>query len=172
MGDIAPEESFFDRKSYRYRKLIKLPGSEMEVIMEYILTLGLTTAIIAPLMAIYRKKRTGKKIKYALIAQIVCFFAICVLICGTGIGTALAADDASPAGAMASPAGTGMLAAAISTGMSCLGAGIAVAAAASAAIGAISENDKSFGKALIFVALAEGVALYGFLISFLILGRL
>ena len=52
-----------------------------------------------------------------------------------------------------------------------IGAGIAVASSASAAIGAISENPKTFGKALIFVALAEGVALYGMLISIQILAK-
>ncbi|MFQ9597677.1 MAG: ATP synthase subunit C [Streptococcus sp.] len=42
---------------------------------------------------------------------------------------------------------------------------MAVAAAAPAAIGAFSENEKNFGKSMIFVALGEGVAIYGLLIS-------
>lgn len=62
------------------------------------------------------------------------------------------------------------LAAALSTGLSCVGAGIAVASAASAALGALSEDSSIMGKALIFVALAESIALYGLLISFSILG--
>ena len=61
------------------------------------------------------------------------------------------------------------LAAALSTGLGSIAAGIAVGAGAPAAIGAISENEKSFSKALIFVALGEGVAIYGLLISILIL---
>lgn len=63
------------------------------------------------------------------------------------------------------------IAAGLSTGMATIGAGIAVGAAASAALGALSENDKIFGKSLIFVALAEGIALYGVLVSVLILGQ-
>ena len=59
--------------------------------------------------------------------------------------------------------------AALSTGLSGIGGGIAVASAASAAIGAMSENEKIMGKTLIFVALAEGIALYGLVISILIL---
>ena len=47
----------------------------------------------------------------------------------------------------------------------------AEAAAAPAAIGATSEDPKSFGKSIIFVALGEGIALYGLLISILILGK-
>ena len=64
-----------------------------------------------------------------------------------------------------------MLAAALATGISGIGGGIAVAGAAPAAIGATSEDPKAFGKSLIFVALGEGVALYGLLVSILILNK-
>ena len=80
------------------------------------------------------------------------------------------------AGESAAAASTGMgmgyIAAALSTGLSCIGAGIAVASAASAALGAISEDSSVLGKSLIFVALAEGVALYGLIVSIMILGKL
>ena len=85
-------------------------------------------------------------------------------------GQAFAADSA--AAAAGSAAGLGYLAAALSTGLSCIGAGIAVASAASAALGAISEDSSILGKSLIFVALAEGVALYGLIVSIMILGKL
>lgn len=62
------------------------------------------------------------------------------------------------------------LAAALSTGLACIGAGIAVGNAGAAAIGATAEKPESFGRALIFVGLAEGIAIYGFVISFIILG--
>lgn len=68
--------------------------------------------------------------------------------------------------------GMGYLAAALVTGLSCIGGGIAVASAASAALGAISEDSSVLGKSLIFVGLAEGVCLYGLIISFMILGNL
>jgi len=61
------------------------------------------------------------------------------------------------------------LAAALSTGMACLGAGIAVSATGAAAVGAIAEKPESFGRSLIFVGLAEGIAIYGLIISFMIL---
>jgi len=57
------------------------------------------------------------------------------------------------------------------TGLGAIGTGIAVSSAAAAAIGSISENENNFGKAMIFVAMAEGIAIYGLLISFMILGR-
>ena len=64
-----------------------------------------------------------------------------------------------------------MLGAALATGISGIGGGIAVAAGAPAAIGATSEDPKAFGKALIFVALGESIALYGLVISIMILGK-
>ena len=69
-------------------------------------------------------------------------------------------------------AGLGYLAAGLSVGLACIGGGIAVSSAASAALGAISEDSSILGKSLIFVGLAEGVCLYGLIISFMILGKL
>ena len=68
--------------------------------------------------------------------------------------------------------GLGYLGAALVTGISGLGSGIAVASSASAALGALSEDGSLFGKSIIFVAMAEGIALYGLIISFMILGKL
>ena len=79
---------------------------------------------------------------------------------------------AATAAANGSTLATGYLAAALVTGLSCIGGGIAVASAASAALGAISEDSSVLGKSLIFVGLAEGVCLYGLIISFMILGNL
>lgn len=67
--------------------------------------------------------------------------------------------------------GMAYIGAALSTGIAAIGGGIAVGAGAPAAIGALTEDPKSFGKALIFVALGEGIALYGMLISILILNK-
>ena len=79
---------------------------------------------------------------------------------------------ATAAEAAGNATGFGYIAAALSTGLSCVGGGIAVSSAASAALGAISEDASALGKSLIFVGLAEGVCLYGLIISFMILGKL
>jgi V/A-type H+/Na+-transporting ATPase subunit K len=63
------------------------------------------------------------------------------------------------------------LAAGISTGLAALGAGVAVSGTGAAAIGAIAEKPEALGRSLIFVGLAEGVAIYGLLIAFLVLFR-
>ncbi len=61
------------------------------------------------------------------------------------------------------------IAAALSTGLSCLGAGYAVASSAAAASGAIAEKPETFGRLLVFVGMAEGVAIYGLIVSFMII---
>ena len=96
-------------------------------------------------------------------------FAVAMIMLLTG-SPVQAADAASTAASSAT--GLGYIAAALVTGLSCIGGGIAVASAASAALGAISEDASVLGKSLIFVGLAEGVCLYGLIISFMILGQL
>ena len=66
----------------------------------------------------------------------------------------------------------GLVAAALATGLAGIGGGMAVASAAPPAIAANSENEKTFGKSLIFVALGESIALYGLVISIMILSKL
>jgi V/A-type H+-transporting ATPase subunit K len=63
------------------------------------------------------------------------------------------------------------LAAAIAAGLGSVGAAYAVGATGSAAIGVIAEKPEAFGRVLIFVGLAEGIAIYGLIIAFMILGR-
>ncbi|MBF0272715.1 MAG: H+transporting two-sector ATPase C subunit [Magnetococcales bacterium] len=81
------------------------------------------------------------------------------------------APTAPPAGLPIEP-GMGYLAAALATGISALAAGFAVAHVGSAAIGAITEKPELLGRMLILVGLAEGIAIYGLIISILILNRL
>ena len=93
-------------------------------------------------------------------------FAIASIAMLAGPDSVHAATAAANGATLAT--GMGYLAAALVTGLSCIGGGIAVASAA----GAISEDSSVLGKSLIFVGLAEGVCLYGLIISFMILGNL
>ncbi len=139
---------------------------------ELLLPLLLIVLISLPLVNVFRGKTSAKSAKIRVVTHIALFFAVLagVLIYNVNGVTALAAEGEAVdqmSGSIAQ--GLGFIAAALATGMSALGAGIAVAAAAPAAIGAFSENDKNFGKSLIFVALGEGVAIYGLIISILII---
>jgi V/A-type H+/Na+-transporting ATPase subunit K len=66
----------------------------------------------------------------------------------------------------------GYMAAAVATGASALAAGYAVAVVGSAAVGALAEKPELLGRLLILVGLAEGIAIYGLIVSVLILNRL
>lgn len=134
-----------------------------------------------PLVPMLRGVKSGKKVKRSVIFNLCGFFGIVLLMVLFPVGdfVALAATDAasvpesvSQAVNMSTGVGLAYLAAAIAGGMSAIGAGIAVASAAPAAIGATSEDPKSFGKAMIFVVLGEGVAIYGLLIAILIINKL
>ena len=142
--------------------------------MEYILLFVLVAIILVPAILIGKGIVTGKKAKFAMIFNIIAFFAICGgCLIDPLSGLALASGEAVGAGAIASSAaGMGYLSAAISVGVGCIGGGVAVASSASTAIGALSENPKIMGKAIIFVALAEGIALYGMLIAIQILNKI
>jgi V/A-type H+-transporting ATPase subunit K len=66
----------------------------------------------------------------------------------------------------------GFMAAAIVAGLAALGAAYAVAVVGAAAMGAVAEKPETAGRALLFVGLAEGIAIYGLVIAIMILGRL
>jgi len=64
------------------------------------------------------------------------------------------------------------IAAALATGLSSIGAGIAVSQVGAAAVAAISEKPELFGRVLIILGLAEGIAIYGLIISFVIIASI
>jgi len=65
----------------------------------------------------------------------------------------------------------GLIAAAIAFGLGAIGAGIAISHVGAAAMGAIAEKPEMAGQALIFVALAEGLVVFGFITALMILGK-
>lgn len=146
--------------------------------MNYVLLFTMPLVVVASIMAplfvclkrMHDKKPFNKKV--SVIANVASFFGVMAVmtvlpLTGAFAETAEAVNEAAANGGLAE--GLKYIGAALSTGLGTIGTGIAVGGAAPAAIGAVSENDKSFSKALIFVALGEGVAIYGLLISILIL---
>jgi len=101
-----------------------------------------------------------------------------VLIVGNVVGAfvlpqvVLAVEPADAAAEGGKPAAAGEPTAfpiAIVVGVSCLAAGYAVGRVGSAAIGAVSERPEMFGRALVFVGLAEGIAIYGLIIGIMLM---
>ena len=134
----------------------------MSTIIEILTAAALILSIIIPGGAFLLGERNKKRYKKSLAVN--CFFFFGTLLVGTiamfaGAQNVQAATDAAGSGLAT---GLGYLGAALVTGLSGIGSGI----------GAISEDGSLFGKSMIFVAMAEGIALYGLIISFMILGKL
>jgi len=68
--------------------------------------------------------------------------------------------------------GPAYMSAAVAVGLACIGSGFAVGKIGSAGMGAISEKPEMMGRVLVFVGLAEGIAIYGLIISIMILNKL
>lgn len=147
----------------------------MTALVKITLTIALTLSLVVPFVVFYFGEKTKKRFKNALGFNLSFFFGsiliatIFMFTTGSVEASAAAAAETAQAGIAT---GLGYIAAALVTGLSCIGGGIAVASAASAALGAISEDQSILGKSILFVGLAEGVALYGLIISFMILGKL
>lgn len=141
--------------------------------MKFLAVLFASFAMFSPLFLAGIRRYTGRKARRALGANIASFFACLTLATVLGIGgSASAAESVAAAASSGLAEGLKYVGAALAVGLSGIGGGIAVAAGAPAAIAAASEDPKSFGKSLIFVALGESIALYGVVISILILNKL
>ena len=143
----------------------------MTLTVKLLLVAALILSIILPFGYYLIGEKNKKRYKRAIASNIFFFFSA-IIIAGIMLFTGAPVQAADTAAAASSATGMGYIAAALSTGLSCVGGGIAVASAASAALGAISEDSSALGKSLIFVGLAEGVCLYGLIISFMIIGKL
>ena len=145
----------------------------MTLTVKLLVIAAIVLGIILPFGYFLLGEKSKARYKKTLAANVFIYFgafviATIMLFGGEPVQAAEAAAAAE--GSLAT--GLGYISAALATGMSCVGGGIAVASAASAALGAISEDSSALGKSLIFVGLAEGVCLYGLIISFMILGKL
>lgn len=154
-----------------------------------ILTIALPMAalVVSVLFAIKCMKKThnpkkafSKQLVILCVMLAVCFsltFAVAAVenndaAATTETETATTAETAETA-TTATDSGAGLatglalVGAGLAIGLAAIGAGIALSAGAPAAIGAVAENPKAFGKSIIFVALGEAVAIYGFIIAIL-----
>lgn len=145
-------------------------------IIAVIATLLVIMTIATGVFLEYRNMSADRKLlKKVLKANLFIFLplliAATIIMVPQFVGAEPATTTAAATSGM-SAQGIGYIAAAISTAVGALGAGYAVAVVCSSALGAVSENPDIFGKTLIFAGLAEGIAIYGLIVSILILGKL
>ena len=105
---------------------------------------------------------------YILLAVIGTFFCA-RSFAGTSAGHETVQPEATPANG--GNVKYGLMAAAAAFGLGAIGAGIAIAHVGAAAVGAVAEKPQIAGQALIFVALAEGLVVFGFITALMILGK-
>lgn len=139
-----------------------------------IAALAALAVIIVPLVLINRRAKAGKSVKkplYANLAMFFVMFAVCgCVFLGQGVAAANeAAEVAAAGGGTDWTQAFAYLGAALAVGISGIASGIAVSNSACAAIGALTENESTFGKSIVFVGLAEGIAIYGLLVAIIIL---
>lgn len=158
----------------------------MTTLFYLIMTVVPAAVLLASVVYTLKKHSEGQSVKRSMRMNAATFMVMILLVAGCAMGAfATGSDDtAAPVDNTATvetveteetvndnSKGLGLLAAGLVTGLAGIGGGIAVAAGAPAAIAATSEDPKAFGKALIFVALGESIALYGVVISILILNK-
>ena len=134
--------------------------------LDYVLLLVPVVFLVGSVYYAYRTVSLRKRSRKSAVTRQIAAFVVVGTVCLLGSLTAFAANGDAAAASAGSDIGLGLIGAALATGISGIGGGIAVGNAAPAAIGATSEDPKAFGKALIFVAL------YGLLVSILIINKL
>ncbi len=140
--------------------------------------IGLPVIAIAAVAA-HRAARYGRRGGYALAGAGVALLvgAVVLLAVTAGASPAGAAAHAGHAAVSAAAAGTAtsptgaLIGAGIAVAGSTIGAGIAVAYAGAAALAVMSERPELFGRAMVIVGLAEGIAIYGLVIGIILMGK-
>ncbi len=121
-----------------------------------------------------RRRRTGLGLLLGVNAAIA-FAGVLALVAALPRGAAeAAATSATVAAATSSTSSASwaaLLGAAIAVAGSSIGAAIAVAYTGSAALAAMSERPEIFGRAMVIVGLAEGIAIYGLIIAIILIGN-
>lgn len=145
--------------------------------MEVILALNILIVTVTLGFGVYYLIKTNEKskmmLKRMLKVNVFTFVPLMLLAFAILVPDAVfAMSEPTTEAAANTNNGLGYLAAALATGLATLGTGYAVGAVGSSALGAVSEDPKILGKTLIFVGLAEGIAIYGLIISIMILGNL
>ena len=125
-------------------------------------------AASAAAIMLIRWRKAGPKVLVAVnMAVLMVALALLASALNAAPATAAGPDPTTATGS----GGTALIAAAIAVAGSSLGAAIAVAYTGAAALAAMSERPEMFGRAMVVVGLAEGIAIYGLIISIILIGK-
>jgi V/A-type H+-transporting ATPase subunit K len=111
-------------------------------------------------------------LKRGLMLNILLFVGgIAALVIG-GVNEVMAAEPVAGGGDASLGFGLAVIGVGLPTGLATIGAGFAVSSVGSASLAVITEKPEMFGRTLIYLGLAEGIAIYGLVVSILLLGKL
>jgi V/A-type H+-transporting ATPase subunit K len=132
-------------------------------------------ATTGAILLVKRRRKTGLKLLVGINAAVMAG-VLALLATALNAGPAAASGGVSPAVAAAASTsggagGSALIAAAIAVAGSSIGAAFAVAYTGSAALAAMSERPEIFGRAMVVVGLAEGIAIYGLIIAIILIGK-
>ena len=121
-------------------------------------------------------KRQQKEFKRRVAFSVLILVSVCMMLFLVSItGVFAQADSVEPTEVKtteeAGIAKFGLIAAAVAFGFGAIGAGMAISTVGAAAMGAIGEKPEIASQALIFIALAEGLVVFGFITALMILGK-
>lgn len=121
-------------------------------------------------------KKFVTRLKSSVGLNIVVFFGAIIAVMVIGSEQAMAAEAAAmetgEVREISVGLGLALLGIGLPTGLATIGAGIAVGSVGSASLAVITEKPEMFGRTLIYLGLAEGIAIYGLVMSILLLGKL
>jgi V/A-type H+-transporting ATPase subunit K len=110
--------------------------------------------------------------KRALGGNLLVLVVACVSALMLGAHDALAQQASAPHGETSIGLGLALIGAGIPTALATIGAGLAVGPVGAASLAVIAEKPEMFGRTLIYLGLAEGIAIYGLVVTILLLGRI
>ncbi|HEX5332248.1 MAG TPA: ATP synthase subunit C [Cellulomonas sp.] len=130
-------------------------------------------ATTGALLLVRRRRRTGFAILVGVDVAVLVGALVVLATVLTGSPADATAGGAVPAAAATTTGigGSALIAAAIAVAGSSIGAAFAVAYTGSAALAAMSERPEIFGRAMVVVGLAEGIAIYGLIIAVILIGK-
>lgn len=140
------------------------------IVLNLLLTFGL--GIYLELNPLNDGVRAQRWWKGSLAANLLVFVSASAAALLLGMQDAMAQQAAAPGGEISMGLGLALLGAGLPTALATFGAGLAVGPVGAASLAVIAEKPEMFGRTLIYVGLAEGIAIYGLVVTILLLGRI
>ncbi|MCU7871523.1 MAG: ATP synthase subunit C [Candidatus Thiodiazotropha sp. (ex Lucinoma borealis)] len=139
-----------------------------------VMTLGIAGIIITGvIMEMQPAKISRPWFKPTIGINLLVFVTAQAALIFMGVGEVMAAPPVAEAGGEISIGlGLGIIGVGIPTALSTIGAGIAVGPIGAASLAVLAEKPEIFGRTLIYLGLAEGIAIYGLVMSILLLDKI